>query len=61
MTKDGIPVIDIGFDSNGDSENTENDNGNCDCGCQHEDDIVEFGYTNNTPVKPLEDSDVVEF
>lgn len=37
MMKDGIPVVDINGATGGSTENTS-----CDCGCQHEESIVEF-------------------
>ena len=55
MIDDGIPVVDL--DSNGDSD-TKPD-GSCDCGCEHEDNVVEFG--DSDIVEKLEDDNVVEF
>lgn len=57
---DGIPVVDLDGKSDDDS-NTGNNDG-CDCGC--EDNVVEFGYFSNiidTPNKPEDESNVVEF
>lgn len=53
---DGIPVIDL--DSNGSNSNTKPE-GSCDCGCEHEDNVVEFG--DSDIVEKLEDDNVVEF
>lgn len=59
MIDDGIPVVDL--DSNGDSDsNTEPEDG-CDCGCEHEDNVVEFGDLEDSIVEKLEDDNVVEF
>lgn len=53
MIDDGIPVIDL------DSSDGNNNDG-CDCGC--EDNVVEFGYSNNDSfVESDYDSNVVEF
>ena len=55
---DGIPVVDL--DGNSESDSDSNNN-NCDCDC--EDNVVEFGYFSNidTPNKPEDESNVVEF
>lgn len=59
MLDDGIPVVDL------DSDNKPDHNDGCDCGCDCEDNIVEFGYSSNgtnTPDQPIEDdNNVVEF
>lgn len=63
MLDDGIPVVDLDSDFEGDSNpeggNNNDNNGNCDC----EDDVVEFGYSSNgsDTIKPLDDDNVVEF
>lgn len=58
MLDDGIPVINLDFNS-GDSSNTDNNN-DCNCGC--EDNIVEFGdYSNNVNDNIIGDDNVVEF
>lgn len=54
MIDDGIPVVDL--DYNGDSTKPE---GSCDCGCEHEDNVVEFD--DYGIVEKLEDDNVVEF
>jgi hypothetical protein len=54
MIDDGIPVVDL--DYNGDSTKPE---GGCDCGCEHEDNVVEFD--DYGIVEKLEDDNVVEF
>ena len=51
---DGIPVVDL--DSN---DETNNNNKECDCGCEHEDNVVEFDDVEF--VEKLEDDNVVEF
>jgi hypothetical protein len=56
---DGIPVVDL--DSNGDSDSNTKPEGSCDCGCEHEDNVVEFGDLENNIVEKLEDDNVVEF
>ena len=59
---DGIPVVDLDS-SSGDSDSSHN-NG-CNCGnCNCEDNVVEFGYSDDdieVPVKPEDDDNVVEF
>lgn len=57
MLDDGIPVIDLNFNSDGDND-IEHNNG-CNCGC--EDNVVEFG--NIATVEPDNDDDnnVIEF
>lgn len=59
MIDDGIPVVDLDSNFNGESDK-EHNNG-CNCGC--EDNVVEFGYSSNTntPEKPTDDDNVVEF
>lgn len=60
MLEDGVPVIDMDSNSGDDSDNNHNDG--CDCGC--EDNVVEFGYSDDadTSEKPTDDDDnVVEF
>ena len=54
---DGIPVVDL--DSNGDSDSNTKPEDGCDCGCEHEDNVVEFG--DSDIVEKLEDDNVVEF
>ena len=60
MIDDGIPVVDLDSDTGGDSESgKEEDSGNkngCDCGC--EDDVVEFGTSENIDT---DEDNVVEF
>lgn len=56
MLNDGIPVIELGFDS-GNKPNV--DNNNCDCGC--EDNVVEFGDYLNTDNNIEDENNVVEF
>lgn len=58
MIDDGIPVVDL--DSNGES-NTDSTKpeGDCDCGCEHEDNVVEFD--DSDIIEKLEDDNVVEF
>ena len=54
MIDDGIPVVDL--DSKGDADsNTE-----CDCGCEHEDNVVEFDDIEIDMIEKLNDN-VVEF
>lgn len=57
MIDDGIPVVDL--DSN-DGSNSKPE-GSCDCGCEHEDNVVEFGDLEDSIVEKLEDDNVVEF
>lgn len=58
MLDDGIPVIDI---DSGDSGDIDHEDG-CDCGCDCEDNIVEFGYSDSGNETPeLLDDNVVEF
>ena len=59
MLDDGIPVVEL--DSDGDSD--LNHGNNCNCGCNCEDNVVEFGYSENInkPEVPLDDDNVVEF
>ena len=57
MIDDGIPVIDL--DSNDDSNSKPE--GSCDCGCEHEDNVVEFGDLEDSMVEKLEDDNVVLF
>lgn len=60
MLDDGIPVVDLDSNS-GDSDSNHNNGCNCD-NCNCEDNVVEFGYSGDeTPVKPEDDSNVVEF
>lgn len=54
MIDDGIPVVDLDSDSNSKPE------GSCDCGCEHEDNVVEFGDVDFVE-KTSEDDNVVEF
>ena len=67
MLDDGIPVVDINSDNNleEDSGNGSQDSENgCDCGCDCEDNIVEFEYNNvEKPELPDNDNedDVVTF
>ena len=58
MLEDGVPVVDLGSNS-GDNTN----NNGCDCGdCECENNVVEFGYSENNPSNPtIDDSNVVEF
>jgi hypothetical protein len=56
MIDDGIPVVDL--DSNDSNSKPE---GDCDCGCEHEDNVVEFGDLEDSIVEKLEDDNVVEF
>ena len=53
MIDDGVPVVDLDSDSNIKPE------GECDCGCEHEDNVVEFG--DSDIVEQLKDDNVVEF
>lgn len=55
MMSDGIPVVDL--DDNYSAPDSGNNNG-CNCGC--EDNVVEFEYS-ETPNKPEDDDNVVEF
>lgn len=57
---DGIPVVDL--DSNGESntDSTKPEDG-CDCGCEHEDNVVEFGDSEDSIVEKPDDDNVVEF
>lgn len=57
IIRDGIPVVDL--DSNGDSSSNTKPEGDCDCGCEHEDNVVEFG--DSDIIEKLEDDNVVEF
>lgn len=57
MLDEGIPVVDLGGSGN------ESDNGqdnNCDCGCDHEDNVVEFEDI-VAPDQSKDDDNVVEF
>ena len=56
MIEDGIPVVDM--DSNDSNTKPE---GGCNCGCEHEDNVVEFGDLEDNIVEKLEDDNVVEF
>lgn len=57
MLDDGVPVIDF---SSG-SSNTDHEDG-CNCGCDCEDNVVEFGYSDvETPEFPDDEDNVVEF
>lgn len=59
---DGIPVVDLDSNS-GDSDSNHNNGCNCDS-CNCEDNVVEFGYSDDdieVPVKPEDDDNVVEF
>lgn len=59
---DGIPVVDLDSNS-GDSDSNHNNGCNCD-NCNCEDNVVEFGYSDDdieVPVKPEDDDNVVEF
>lgn len=58
MLDDGIPVIELGFNSDDNSGSNSGNNSGCDCGC--EDNVVEFGYSNIVE-KPKEENNVVEF
>ena len=55
MLDDGIPVIDLGFSSENDSDNEIGNN--CNCGC--EDNVVEFGEVVDNFIP--DDDNVVEF
>lgn len=63
MLDDGIPVVDLDSSDNtedsSDSNNGSNSNhhGDCNCGC--EDNVVEFGYSDNETI--TDDNNVVEF
>lgn len=57
MIDDGIPVIDLDSD---DESNTKPE-GICDCGCEHEDNVVEFGDLEDSIVEKFKDDNVVEF
>jgi hypothetical protein len=59
MLEDGIPVVNI----DSDFSEVPPQSGSCDCGCDCEDDVVEFGYVEvETPELPDEDkNNVVEF
>lgn len=57
MIDDGIPVVDL--DSNEDADIDSKPESGCDCGCEHEDNVVEFG--DSDIVEKLEDDNVVEF
>lgn len=62
MLDDGIPVVDLDGNS-GDSSDTDHNDG-CDCGCNCEDNVVEFGYGSSgteTPEEPEYEDNVVEF
>lgn len=59
MMDDGIPVVDL--DSNNGSSSNTKPEGSCDCGCEHEDNVVEFGDLEDGIVEKLEDNNVVEF
>lgn len=56
MLDDGIPVVDLDFNSGSDSDSEKN---NCDCNCSCEDNVVEFGYVESTDTN--NDDNVVEF
>lgn len=61
MLDDGIPVVDLDSDSDGESNKDHNNGCNCgDCGC--EDNVVEFGYTHlDTSEDSTDEDNVVEF
>lgn len=60
MLDDGIPVIDFGSSSG--SDNDVNHEDGCNCGCDCEDNVVEFGYSDiATPELPDDEDNVVEF
>jgi hypothetical protein len=56
ILEDGIPVVDI----NGVTGGSSADNGDCSCGCEHEDSVVEFGYGATAEI-PEENDSIVEF
>lgn len=57
MIDDGIPVVDLDSNDNADS-NSKLEN-SCDCGCEHEDNVVEFD--DSDIIEKLKDDNVVEF
>ena len=59
MIDDGIPVVDL--DSKDDTDSTTKPEDECDCGCEHEDNVVEFDDLENDMVEKLNDDNVVEF
>lgn len=67
MLNDGIPVVDLDSSSGDSSDNNDNNNGNddngCNCGdCECEDNVVEFGYSDNDSFgESTDDDNVVEF
>lgn len=59
ILSDGIPVVDLNNGSSDSNDTADKDHNNgCDCGCKHEDNVVEFG--NITATTNL-NNDVVEF
>ena len=61
MLDDGIPVIDLGSNNGGESDegsDTDNNDG-CNCGC--EDNVVEFGDVITSETPDTDDDNVVEF
>lgn len=59
MIDDGIPVVDL--DSKDDTDSTTKPEDGCNCGCEHEDNVVEFDDLENDMVEKLNDDNVVEF
>ena len=57
MIDDGIPVVDLDSNSDNDSESDKEHKNDCDCGC--EDNVVEFGNTQEESKK--DENNVVEF
>ena len=57
MMSDGIPVVELGSTSGGNSKPDHNDG--CDCGC--EDNVVEFGDYSDDTDNVEDDDNVVEF
>lgn len=56
MLDDGVPVIDFSSGSN----NPDHEDG-CSCGCDCEDNVVEFGYSDVETPELVDDDNVVEF
>ena len=58
MLDEGIPVVDLNSPSNDDSNNNQDHEDGCDCGC--EDNVVEFAYVESEDSEEDEDN-VVQF
>lgn len=59
MLDEGVPVVDLDSLSDDGSVNIPGDG--CDCGCDCDDNVVEFGYSSDVPAIPNIEDNVVEF